>query len=66
MNQLRCLHCGHLCDREDIWILPYIGQRCTACAILVLSYWQANTTAFLDMIIKKAIAVKPRYEEAGP
>jgi len=62
MNSFRCLHCGQICDREDIWILPYIGQRCTACALLILGYYQCHLDTYLKMIVDKCFPARNRKE----
>jgi len=66
MNHLRCLHCGKIYPREEVWILPLLGQRCTACAIFILAFWQVHAQPWLEMITKQHFQPTNRKEAPGP
>jgi hypothetical protein len=52
IEAIRCLGCGHTFEMEEIYFLPYIGQRCTNCAFWFLDFYARSAYSIL-MTIKK-------------
>lgn len=48
-----CNHCGARLPWVQLFVLPYLGQRCRPCAISFLTYYQKNINTWLRFVSQK-------------